>query len=166
MAEEGLVELLLRTGQHLATAESLTGGALAKVITDEAGASSVFLGSVVAYQNAVKQQLLGVSAALMSIQGAVDAEVAAQMSAGVRARFAKINQIELERVIGISTTGVAGPFEAEGKTAGTVFIGVSSVNGDAVFAHNFAGDRGMVREQTVWAAIAALREQLQLISGS
>lgn len=165
MAEEGLVELLLRTGQYLATAESLTGGALAKAVTDEAGASGVFLGSVVAYQNAVKQQMLGVSAALMSVQGAVDAEVAAQMSAGVRVRFAKINQIELERVIGISTTGVAGPSEVEGKSAGTVFIGLSSVNGDTVFAYNFAGDREMVREQTVWAAITALREQLQLIRG-
>ena len=165
MAEEGLVGLLLQAGQHLATAESLTGGALAKAVTDEAGASEVFLGSVVAYQNSVKQQLLGVSAALMSVQGAVDAEVAAQMALGVRERFAKINQIELERVVGISTTGVAGPAESEGKPAGTVFIGISSVIGDTVFAHNLDGDRASVREQTVLAAIASLREQLLLITG-
>jgi PncC family amidohydrolase len=165
VAKEELVKLLLESGQHLATAESLTGGALAKAVTDEAGASKVFLGSVIAYQNAVKQQLLGVSAALMSIQGAVDAEVAAQMSLGVRERFAKINQIDIERVVGVSTTGVAGPSESEGKPAGTVFIGISSVNGDTVFAHSFDGDRSMVRDQTVIAAIAALREQLHVIRG-
>ena len=165
MAEEGLIRLLREAGQHLATAESITGGALAKTVTDEAGASEVFLGSVVAYQNQVKQQLLGVSAALMSVQGAVDAEVAAQMSFGVRERFAKINQLDLERVVGVSTTGVAGPGESEGKPAGTVFIGISSVSGDAVFAYNFDGDRQMVREQTVQAAITALREQLALIKG-
>lgn len=165
MAETGLVTLLVAARQHLVTAESITGGALAKAVTDEPGASEVFLGSVVAYQNLVKQQLLGVSAALMSIQGAVDAEVAAQMSAGVRARFAKINRIEIERVIGVSTTGVAGPSSSEGKPAGTVFIGISSVNGDAVFAHSFEGDRSVVRAKAVNAALDALREQLQLITG-
>jgi nicotinamide mononucleotide (NMN) deamidase PncC len=53
----------------------------------------------------------------------------------------------------------------EGKPSGTVFIGISSVNGDTVFAHSFDGDRAMVREQTVAAAIVALREHLQVIRG-
>jgi competence/damage-inducible protein CinA C-terminal domain len=118
VAEAGLVSMLIQAGQKVATAESVTGGALAKALTDEAGASEVFLGSVIAYQNSVKQQLLGVSAALMSVQGAVDAEVAAQMAVGVRERFAKINQVQLEKVVGISTTGVAGPGESEGRPRG------------------------------------------------
>jgi len=165
VAEAGLVSMLIQAGQKVATAESVTGGALAKALTDEAGASEVFLGSVIAYQNSVKQQLLGVSAALMSVQGAVDAEVAAQMAVGVRERFAKINQVQLEKVVGISTTGVAGPGESEGKASGTVFIGISSVAGDAVFAHNFDGDRAAVRDQAVIAAVQAVREHLGLITG-
>jgi nicotinamide-nucleotide amidase len=165
VAQASLVALLQSSGQHLATAESVTGGALAKAITDEPGASGVFLGSVVAYQNAVKQELVGVSAALMAQQGSVDAEVAAQLAVGIRSRFAKVNQLAIDSVIGISTTGVAGPGESEGKAAGTVFIGISSVSGDVVFAHSFVGDRSMIREQSVQAALEGLREQLQLIKG-
>lgn len=165
MAEAGLVALLHSAGQHLATAESITGGALAKAITDEPGASAVFLGAVIAYQNLVKQELVGVSAALMAQQGTVDAEVAAQLAVGIRGRFAKINQLSIDNVIGVSTTGVAGPGESEGKPAGTVFIGISSVNGDVVFAHSFSGDRSTIRDQSVQAALQGLREQLVLIKG-
>lgn len=165
MAEESLVTLLQDAGQQLATAESITGGALATAITDEPGASAVFLGSVIAYQNLVKQELVGVSAALMAQQGTVDAEVAAQLAVGIRGRFAKINQLSVDSVIGVSTTGVAGPGESEGKPAGTVFIGISSVNGDVVFAHSFSGDRSMIRGQSVQAALQGLREQLVLIRG-
>lgn len=165
MAEASVVQQLLQAGLFLATAESLTGGLLAKTITDETGASKVFLGAVVAYQNLVKQESLGVSGSLMSQQGAVDAEVAAQMAIGIRERFARINQLDPALVIGISTTGVAGPESSEGKRAGTVFIGISSSNGDCVFAHEFQGDRAAVRELSVMAALDSLREQLALIRG-
>ena len=165
MAEEVLTSKLLAAGFWLATAESLTGGALGSQLTASAGSSKSYLGGVVAYQNVVKQELLGVSGSLMAQQGAVDAEVAAQMAGGVRARFAKINQLPLERVIGVSTTGVAGPGEAEGKAPGTVFIGVSSEAGDAVYAFEFSGDRDQIREQSVVAAIDGVGEQLQLLIG-
>lgn len=165
MAEEPLTSDLRAAGFWLATAESITGGALGARLTENAGASESFLGGVVAYQNNVKQELLGVSGSLMAMQGAVDAEVAAQMANGVRARFAKINQLPLDKVIGVSTTGVAGPGEAEGKAAGTVFIGVSSSAGDTVYAHHFDGDREDIRKQTVRAALEGVREQFQLLSG-
>ncbi len=165
MAEETLTSHLRAAGLWLATAESITGGALGARLTESPGASESFLGGVVAYQNNVKQELLGVSGSLMAQQGAVDAEVAAQMANGVRARFAKINQLPIEKVIGVSTTGVAGPGEAEGKVAGTVFIGVSSSAGDAVYAHQFDGDREQIRQQTVSAALESVREQFQLLSG-
>lgn len=165
MAEETLTSHLRAAGFWLATAESITGGALGARLTEGPGASESFLGGVVAYQNNVKQELLGVSGSLMAQQGAVDAEVAAQMANGVRARFAKINQLPIEKVIGVSTTGVAGPGDAEGKVAGTVFIGVSSSAGDTVYAHQFDGDREQIRQQTVSAALESVREQFQLLSG-
>ena len=98
MAEETLTSQLRAAGFWLATAESITGGALGARLTANPGASESSLGGVVAYQNNVKQELLGVSGSLMAMQGAVDAEVAAQMANGVMARFAKINQLPIEKV--------------------------------------------------------------------
>lgn len=165
VAEESLISLLEGAGFYLVTAESLTGGKLSQKITAEPGASKVFLGGVVAYQDKVKQELLGVSASLISQQGAVDAEVAAQMAVGARERFAKINQIALEKIISVSTTGVAGPGSVESKPAGLVYIGISSVAGDAVYSHNFDGDRDSIRAQSVEQALVAIREQFSAISG-
>ncbi|HEY7854378.1 MAG TPA: nicotinamide-nucleotide amidohydrolase family protein [Aquiluna sp.] len=165
MGEKELVSALRAQGLFVATAESISAGLVAAEITNVAGSSEVFLGGVVAYQNSVKQELLGVSPQLMAQQGAVDAEVAAQMAAGVRQRFAKINQVESQQVIGISTTGVAGPGESEGKPQGTVFIGISSNAGDAVYAYDFSGSRDEVRKQTVDAALQSLWEQLQVLIG-
>ena len=165
MAEKGLVELLVERGYYLVTAESLTGGLIGAEITKTAGSSQVYLGGVAAYQNQVKEQLLGVSPILIANQGAVDAEVAAQMAAGARSKFALYCQKPIDKVIGVSTTGVAGPGESDGKPAGTVYVGVSSVAGESVYAHQFEGDRSRIREQAVSAALAAVREQLQVISG-
>ena len=165
MAKEGLIAELQERGLFLACAESLTAGLLTSRITETPGASAVFLGGIVAYQNSVKQELLGVSGGLLANQGAVDAEVAAQMAIGVRSRFAKIAQLSTDLVIGLSTTGVAGPESSETKPPGTVFIGLSSTSGDSVYAYDFAGSRDEVREQTVQAALTVLREQLQLPSG-
>lgn len=165
MGEKELVSALGAQGLFVATAESISAGLVAAEITNVAGSSEVFLGGVVAYQNSVKQELLGVSPQLMAQQGAVDAEVAAQMATGVRQRFAKINQLDSQKVIGISTTGVAGPGESEGKPQGTVFIGISSSAGDAVYAYDFLGTRDEVRKQTVDAALQSLWEQLQVLGG-
>ena len=165
MGEKELVSALSAQGLFVVTAESISAGLVAAEITNVPGSSEVFLGGVVAYQNSVKQELLGVSSQLMGQQGAVDAEVAAQMATGVRQRFAKINQLDSQKVIGISTTGVAGPGESEGKPPGTVFIGISSRSGDAVYAYDFLGSRDEVRKQTVEAALKSLWEQLQVLGG-
>lgn len=165
MAKKELILALKDAGLFIATAESLTAGMLSEHLTFTPGSSEVFLGGVVAYQSAVKSELLGVSPALLENQGAVDAEVAAQMAAGVRERFAKINQKPLNQVLGVSLTGVAGPGLSNGKPAGTVFIGVSSIAGESVYAHEFRGNREQVRERSVEAALAALWEQLEVIVG-
>ena len=165
MASESLIAKCKELGIYLVTAESLTAGLLGHEITAESGSSEVFIGGIVSYQQSTKQELLGVSSALMGQQGTVDPEVAIQMATGVRGRFAKVHQVDFERVVGISTTGVAGPGASEGKPPGTVFIGISSAAGDVVYAFQFKGDRASVRTQVVASAIEGLREQLQLLEG-
>ncbi len=160
MSAELLLAALERRGLKLAVAESLTGGLLAGAITEVAGASKVFLGSITAYQSILKQQLLGVSSQLLENQGAVDPEVVAQMAAGVRRKISTGCALEEAQVIGIATTGVAGPDEQDGKPVGTVYIGISGVEGvgEVVYAHSFEGSRSEIRKQTVNAAIGHLLE--------
>lgn len=93
--------LLAKKGLTIATAESCTGGAIASSITDHAGSSAFFRGSVVAYHNEIKQHVLSVDPQLLEAHGAVSAQVALQMAEGV----AKLCGSD----IGLSTTGVAGP---------------------------------------------------------
>ncbi|MFH8489836.1 CinA family protein [Streptomyces longisporoflavus] len=108
--------LLRARGETLAVAESLTGGLVAAEVTAVPGASAVFRGSVTAYATALKQQVLGVDGTLLAERGAVDAEVALQMAAGVR----KVMGADW----GIATTGVAGPEPQDGQAVGTVFVAV------------------------------------------
>lgn len=143
-------------GLWLALAESLTGGALSAEIVSEPGASEVFLGSVVSYQDQVKSQLLGASAQLIASQSAVDPEVAIQMAVGAREKLARACQIDYEWVIGVSTTGVAGPDPVGSKDPGEVYIGVSSRRGERVYAERFEGDRNQIR-------VAAVRRAMEII---
>lgn len=153
-----LLVALQAKGLHLAIAESLTGGLLSSAIVDVAGASKVLLGAIVAYQTELKHQLLGVSRALLQEQGAVDPEVVAQMAGGVRAKLATKAGFDESRVIGLATTGVAGPESQDGKPVGTVYIGISGPNGDFVYQFEFEGSRESIRMSAVTAAVAALGE--------
>lgn len=155
-------------GLKLAIAESLTGGLLCAEFVAVAGASNVVLGSIVAYQTNLKHELLGVSKALLENQGPVDAEVVAQMASGIRTKLAAKSGLDPEQVIGVSTTGVAGPDRQNGIEVGTVFIGISGrvaskresqlASDDAVYAHHFTGSRDEIRRATVQAAIVHLGE--------
>ena len=91
---------------HVVVAESCTGGLLGAVLTAVPGSSTYVLGGVIAYANAMKTELLGVDARLISKHGAVSEEVAAAMAAGVRER--------LGAEVGVGITGVAGPAFEEG----------------------------------------------------
>lgn len=146
----------------LAIAESLTGGLLTAEFVSVAGASKVLLGSIVAYQNSLKHELLGVSPSLLQNQGAVDPEVAAQMATGVRTKLAAKSNTDESQVIGISTTGVAGPDAQDGVAVGTVYVAISGpgVIGDSVYAFELSGDREAIRSATVHEALAALGECL------
>lgn len=155
-----IVEKALRASLKLCFAESLTAGALCAAVVDTPGASEVVLGGINSYQDEIKQHMLGVSGQLIHQQSAVDPEVAAQMADGVRSRFALAMAIDDKKVIGISTTGVAGPDPVGQKRPGEVYIGISSANGVSVFAERFEGDRTQVREATVARALELIREEI------
>jgi nicotinamide-nucleotide amidase len=135
-------------GVTVGTAESLTAGMVSAVLADTAGASGMLQGGVVAYQNSVKVDVLGVSSELLAAVGSVDGDVAAAMAAGAR------NVLKSD--IGVSTTGVAGPEEHDGKAVGTVFIGIATADGSASFEYGFTGNRAEIRGQACGAALERL----------
>ena len=118
-----VLEYCKRHGVKIAASESLTGGLLADAFVRIPGASEVFLGSAVTYDIRSKAKILGVDASLLAREGAVHPEVARQMAAATARLY---DQPEYGgRVIGLSTTGVAGPGPDGDKPAGLVYIGCS-----------------------------------------
>jgi nicotinamide-nucleotide amidase len=158
MSAKDVLDLLENKGLKLAIAESLTGGLLCSELVSVPGASNVVLGSVVAYQSGLKSAALGVNSDLLASQGAVDPEVAVQMAEGIRSRFSLQLLLPTDKVLGVSTTGVAGPLEQDGKPVGTVFIAVAGVKGVQVWEEHFSGDRAAIRAKTVEAALFNIRE--------
>ena len=122
MSQETLcLALLKEKGLAFASAESCTGGLIAKRITDLPGSSAVFTGGVVSYTNQVKANILGVPQQLLDTHGAVSEEVARSMAENVRER--------LGADFGLSTTGVAGPDKDDrGNEVGTVYIALATEN--------------------------------------
>lgn len=135
-------------GQTLAVAESCTGGLLGGMLTSVAGASEVFWGGVISYDDAAKRRLLGVPADTLERAGAVSRETAEAMAAGV-AGIAPTTW-------GVAVTGIAGPGGGSGeKPVGLVWI---AVHGPAPACERFLfeGDRAAVRESAVAAAMRLL----------
>jgi nicotinamide-nucleotide amidase len=108
---------------------------------------------VVAYSNRSKADLLGVPEDLMARTGAVSAEVAAAMAAGVRARAGT--------TLGLSTTGIAGPTGGTGdKPVGLVWIGVADDRGATASRRMFGGHRTLIKERASEAALEVLRRRI------
>jgi nicotinamide-nucleotide amidase len=147
-----LVAALQVRGQTLATAESLTGGLLAGFLTGVPGASAVFTGGVVAYATEVKQGLLKVPVEVVARDGVVSAPCAEAMASGARD--------VVRATYGLSTTGVAGPETQEGKSVGTVYVGVAGPDGVHHVLLRLDGDRAEIREATCVAALSALLSAL------
>ncbi len=145
-------DLLLERERYVATAESLTGGKLAALLTAAPGASDTFLGGVVSYATEVKQNVLGVSEEIVEKHGVVSAECAREMARGVRALMGS--------TYGVSTTGVAGPAEQEGKEPGTVYVGLSGPGGDSTVALDLTGDRTAITDATCEEALSALADMI------
>lgn len=151
--EERLQELLREKGVTMATAESCTGGTIASRMCAIPGASDVFKGSVVAYCNEVKANVLGVSPTDLEQHGAVSAPVVEQMAEGVR------------RLLGadyaVATSGIAGPGGATpGKPVGTVWMAVAGPAGVRSFCNHFPGTRDRVIDRSSTTALLALIKEL------
>jgi nicotinamide-nucleotide amidase len=150
--------LLSAGGLSLCVAESCTGGRLAHRITSVPGSSGYFAGGVVAYSNAVKIALLGVSRGLIERRGAVSAEVASAMALGA----ARLMGADLA----LATTGVAGPSGGRPlKPVGLVYIALAGLGRVVVRRRMFAGSRGAVREAAASAALDLLEKSLNRSGG-
>ena len=130
-------------GLKIATAESCTGGLVAKTITDLPGSSAYYVGGVVAYTNDVKVRQLGVDPDVLQSRGAVSRPVALQMARGALRGF--------QADVAVAVTGIAGPGGGTpAKPVGTVWLAVALANGTAMARrYRFAGDRETVRERSV-----------------
>ncbi len=154
MLAQTVAQCLLARGQTVVTAESCTGGWIAKVLTDVPGSSTWFECGVVAYSYEAKEALLGVHPQTLERTGAVSQETAIEMVSGALARYGAS--------VAVAVTGVAGPSGGTpDKPVGTVWIGWKRRGG---YAHaelfHFAGDREAVRRQTVAAALDGIRKIL------
>ena len=149
MTAEALQAQLLARGETICCAESLTGGALAALLSETPGASQVFVGGVVSYATRVKRSVLGVTT-----QQVVSAECATQMASGVREL--------LGADWALSTTGVAGPDSQDGQPVGTVFVGIANAEGSRALRLTLHGTREEIRAATCQAAVSELSAFLAL----
>lgn len=145
---------LLELGQTVSFAESCTGGLMAKQLTDCPGASQVFQGGLVAYDNAVKRDLLGVGQALLDSQGAVSQACALAMADGCLDLF--------QTDWALSVTGIAGPAGgSEAKPLGTVYVALAGKNGSRRHqAYRFSGSRDRIRLLSALNAFDLIRRTL------
>lgn len=152
--QEQVHNRLIEQGATLAIAESCTGGVISSRFTAMPGASAYLLCGVVAYQNEIKQRVLGVESEALQQHGAVSEVVARQMAEGVR----RLSNSDY----GVATTGIAGP--AGGSTekpVGTVWIAVASSRGCVAVCRQCGTDRGQIIDRASSYAISMLRDELK-----
>ena len=153
-----LVGALTAAGKTVTTAESCTGGWIAKAITDVPGSSAVFAYGVVSYSNGAKESLLGVDSRMLADNGAVsDVTVKAMAEGALRLSGADLS---------VAVSGIAGPDGgSDEKPVGTVWFGWSKRGGDTLMTdaekRRFDGDRDAVRQQTVIHAMRGIQDRLR-----
>ena len=137
-----LGNLLKQHGQTISTAESCTGGRLAAALNAQSGSSAYYMGSVVAYDNSIKEQVLGVEHTILEEYGAVSEQTVRQMAEGVRAL--------MQTDYAIATSGIAGPTGGtKDKPVGTVWIAWATPKG----THAKCFRLGTLREQITQRAV-------------
>jgi len=158
--EHQLKKLFIESDLKLAVAESCTGGLVCNLLTDVPGASTYFLGGIVSYTNDAKQNLLFVSTQTLAKFGAVSEETVLEMARGVRARFS--NEVNAERIIGVSVSGIAGPGGGSPeKPAGMVWIGLSTQDKDHAWIFQWSGNRAENKMQSARAVMIILLQYLK-----
>ena len=150
---EAVLDKLKAAGKTLSTAESCTGGTIAKMITAIPGSSEVFKGAVVSYATSVKEEVLGVNHDDVEKYTVVSQQVVEQMATGVRTL--------LKTDYAVATTGVAGPAGGtEENPVGTVWIAVAGPNGVVSKRCNFGKDRGNNIERASITALEMIRQSV------
>ncbi len=151
--QDVVVRLLGEKRRSLAVAEGVTGGLVAERLTEVPGASAWFRGGVLAYDNRLKVELLGVPQALLDEKGAVSAEVAEAMAVGCRTR--------LRSDLAVSTVGVAGPTDLGlERPVGLVYVGLAWEGGASAVKFSWTGTRSEVRRRTAKLALNRVRLHL------
>jgi nicotinamide-nucleotide amidase len=156
---EALVQELAAANKTVATAESCTGGWVAKAITDINGSSAVFGYGVVSYASGAKEAFLGVQNQTLEDHGSVSAEVVTEMATG---------SLRLSGAdIAVAVSGVAGPTGgSEEKPVGTVWFAWAVRDGANAnvdtYCEHFSGDRDLVREASVAYALQGVRERISV----
>ncbi len=152
--EEVVGRLLKKRCETVAVAESCTGGLIARRLTETPGSSAYFMEAAVTYSNAAKMRTLGVQEQILATHGAVSAECAEAMAAGMR-NYAGTDHA-------VSVTGIAGPDGgSDEKPVGTVFLGYAGPLGVKSIKIVLPGDRYLIRWRASQAALDLLRRQLK-----
>lgn len=159
MLEEEIVARLVKSGRTLAVAESCTGGLIGHRLTQVPGSSAAFLGGVIAYDNAVKQNLLGVPADVLEREGAVSEATALAMASGAR-RLLGAN-------VSVAVTGIAGPTgDSPDKPLGLTYVALSAEPDVSICErHLWQGDRNANKEASATAALSLLHRYLEGLEG-
>jgi len=151
---EKILVLLKQNDCTLSSAESCSGGGIAKALTNVPGCSYSFVGGVVAYSNDIKSRLLGVDNKTLGKFGAVSEETVIEMAENTSNIF--------NTDFCIVSSGVAGPsggsFE---KPIGTVWLAVATPENVLTQEYFFSGDRESIREQTITSGLEFLNEEIQ-----
>ncbi|RAP76191.1 competence/damage-inducible protein A [Paenibacillus montanisoli] len=154
--EEAVIRLLRSSRRTLTSAESLTGGLFAQLITKVPGSSGEFVGGVVTYTNLMKHKLLGIPMSQLEgkdAPGAVSESTAALMAERVREHA--------DSDFGISLTGVAGPAESEGKPVGLVYFGLAERGKPTrVYTAHLSGSRAIIRQRAAKSILYRLWQAL------
>jgi len=155
---EVLVSELMEAGKAVATAESCTGGWVAKAITDIPGSSKVFGYGIVCYANGAKESIIGVKNKTLEDRGSVSAEVVEEMAEGTM----RLSGAD----IAVAVSGVAGPAGGtKEKPVGMVWFGWAVRDGKKVLLDStreqFTGDRDLIREASVAYALQGVRERIK-----
>jgi len=151
--QDVVVRLLTKSGKTLATAESVTGGLVAQRLSRVSGASACLRGGLIAYDNAVKVEMLAVPRDLIDQHGVISAAVVEAMAAGCRTRF--------RTDLAVSTVGIAGPGGgAADKPVGLVFVGLAWEGGVFSRSFNWGGTRAEVQSRTAKLALNCVRLHL------
>ena len=158
--EEIVGPLFIKKELYLVSAESCTGGLLSHLVTNVPGSSAYFIGGVSTYAYEAKKKLLGVKSNTLVNYGAVSRETVLEMSQGVRNLFS--GEIPVDKILGISITGIAGPGGGmPGKPIGLVWFGLSSVKGEWAWQRVWKGNRELNKLESAKFALELIKCYLE-----